>query len=71
MIYTPPKNEGPPLTLFLTPSLKDKEKGMVIMGLGATLPNHISACRSEFILSAQGLCLSLNVKYLVLHPFPM
>ena len=27
---------------------KDKEWGMVIMGLGAALPNHIHACRSEF-----------------------
>ena len=37
--------------LFRQGQLNHNEWGMVIMGLGATLPNHIPACRSEFNLN--------------------
>ena len=37
-----------------TCSENHNEWGMLIMGLGATLPNHIPACRSEFLFE-QGI----------------
>ena len=36
-------------TTFRQKRLKHNGGGRVIMGLGATLPNHIPACRSEFL----------------------